>query len=306
MRILKVIAAVAIAVGIVATAASQTAQPGGNAYVPGSAGGSVAFGSVTSGTNTNALVVGTGGTFGVTQAIGTATVGTPVLFSNSTAATSGNEAYSPPLDFCGNIYTGGVSEPACWQIYGQPSTTATNDNLEFCYNLNGGAFTCPINFSNLGTASGAAFIVNLGGVAPSTCGNCYYFIGTNNPGLAANGVKIVDMLGTRFGLTVPAVSVSGATNVTIASGTGACATTSTSTLSAVAGRFTCTGTTGASTVTLTFPAITTTYVCPTGARDVTTAAVGTQTGAESTTSVTFSFTSVTANDVIDFNCPGGF
>jgi hypothetical protein len=104
----------------------------------------------------------------------------------------------------------------------------------------------------------------------------------------------------------PTASISGPTNVTISSGTGACATTSTTTLTATSGRFTCTGTTGASTITLTFPAITTTYVCPTGARDVTTAAVGNQIGAESTTSVEFSFTSVTANDVIDFNCPSGF
>jgi hypothetical protein len=99
----------------------------------------------------------------------------------------------------------------------------------------------------------------------------------------------------------PIISVSG-TVFTIASGTGACATTSTkSTNGPIAGNFTCTGSTGASSVTLTLGATTTGYVC--FARDVTTPTTVTQTGAISTTSVTFTMTSVSANDVIQFGCP---
>lgn len=121
------------------------------------------------------------------------------------------------------------------------------------------------------------------------------------------------------GSTTSTVSIGGGSNViligspqksngtafTVASGTGACATTSTLAGGPTSGHFTCTGSTGASTVTLTL--ITnagTAEVCY--GRDVTTPTTVTQTGAESVTSVTLTLTSVTANDVISFGCPIGY
>lgn len=95
--------------------------------------------------------------------------------------------------------------------------------------------------------------------------------------------------------------ISQGTTFTVSSGTGACATTSTLVGGTIAGHFTCTGTTGASTVTLSLPVSTNEYQC--FGRDVTTPTTVTQTGALSSSTATLSFTSVTANDVISFACP---
>ena len=89
---------------------------------------------------------------------------------------------------------------------------------------------------------------------------------------------------------------------TVASGTGSCATSSTITGGVQAGSFVCTGTTGASTATLTLKAATTGYSC--WGSDITTPTTLTQTGAVSTTSVTLTMTAVVANDVIQFGCLG--
>jgi hypothetical protein len=87
----------------------------------------------------------------------------------------------------------------------------------------------------------------------------------------------------------------------VSSGTGACATTSAVSGGKWAGKFTCTGTTGASTITLGLSDYAKTeHVC--FGRDVTTPTTMTQTGAISTTAVTFTMTSVTANDVLEFAC----
>ncbi len=88
---------------------------------------------------------------------------------------------------------------------------------------------------------------------------------------------------------------------TYSSGTGACATTSTLVGGSIAGSLVCTGTTGASTLTLALPAVGHGYVCY--GRDVTTPTTVTQTGAVSTTAVVLTLTSVTANDVVQFGCP---
>lgn len=81
-------------------------------------------------------------------------------------------------------------------------------------------------------------------------------------------------------------------------GTGACATITTQ-KGMWRGSFVCTGTTGASTATLTFPT-----AAPNGwncaASDITHTAVASQSAA-STTACTLTFSSVTANDVISFN-----
>jgi hypothetical protein len=107
-------------------------------------------------------------------------------------------------------------------------------------------------------------------------------------------------LSGSFIITGPLVSAG--SKFTIASGTGACATSSTTVGGNQAGSFICTGTAGASTVTLTLGAATTAYNC--SGRDITTPTTVTQTGAVSTTSVTLTLTSVTANDVIQFSCLG--
>jgi hypothetical protein len=129
--------------------------------------------------------------------------------------------------------------------------------------------------------------------------------GTNSSDLAvkvnnaANTATIfkIDYLGDT---TIGGAHISAGTTFSVASGTGACATTGTIVGGAIAGNFTCTGTTGASTVTLTLPSVTHGYVCY--GRDVTTPTALTQTGAISTTSVTLTMTSVSANDVIQFGC----
>ena len=95
--------------------------------------------------------------------------------------------------------------------------------------------------------------------------------------------------------------VSQGTTFAFASGTGACATTSTLVGGAVAGSLVCTGSTGASTITLTLAAVPHAYTCQ--GRDVTTPTTVTQTGAVSTTSVTLTLTSVTTSDVVQFSCP---
>lgn len=99
----------------------------------------------------------------------------------------------------------------------------------------------------------------------------------------------------------PLISVAG-TRFSVASGTGACATSSTLVGGVQAGDLTCTAGTAASTVTLTLMATTTAYTC--WGRDITTPTTVTQTGAKSTTSVTLTLTSVTTNDVVQFGCLG--
>lgn len=96
--------------------------------------------------------------------------------------------------------------------------------------------------------------------------------------------------------------IAAGTQFPISGGTGACATQTTKVGGALAGNFTCTGTTGASTVSITLPAATNAYSCQ--GRDITTPTTVTQTGAVSTTSITLTLTSVTANDVIQFSCLG--
>jgi len=91
------------------------------------------------------------------------------------------------------------------------------------------------------------------------------------------------------------------TQYTIA-GTGACATiTKTGTTGTAVGEFKCTGTTGASTITITLPAATNGWSC--SAHDVTTIANTLAEGAGSTTTDTFSGT-VNANDFVKFQCMG--
>lgn len=83
------------------------------------------------------------------------------------------------------------------------------------------------------------------------------------------------------------------------SGTGACATITTQGGGAFSGTFKCTGTTGASTVTIT-PSFAATNGFECHGSDTTTAAVGNQASPVATGSCKLNFTSVTANDVLTF------
>lgn len=150
-----------------------------------------------------------------------------------------------------------------------------------------------------GNAGAAAFLVSQDGTGVANlnqAANAALKISANG-----NTVLTANATGTAtFGSAV----ISGGTVFAIASGTGACATSSTLVGGSHAGHFTCTGTTGASTVTLTLPAVTNAYSCY--GRDITTPTTVTQTGALSTTSVTLTLTSVTANDVVQFGCPTAY
>jgi len=92
---------------------------------------------------------------------------------------------------------------------------------------------------------------------------------------------------------------SGGTAATL-SGTGACASRSTQSGGAAAGQITCTGTTGASTLTIT-PGATAANGWSCWASDITHTLAGSQSAA-STTAPVMTFSSVTANDVVTFGC----
>lgn len=89
----------------------------------------------------------------------------------------------------------------------------------------------------------------------------------------------------------------GGTTFTVSGGTGACATSSTLVGGVAAGKFTCTGSTGASAIKVVVPAATSDVAC--WSYDFTHYVVATVT-VQSTTGCTFSYTSVTTSDVIYF------
>jgi hypothetical protein len=110
------------------------------------------------------------------------------------------------------------------------------------------------------------------------------------------------------GLAVSAAGVisasaldTGATFV-VASGTGACATTSTLTGGARTGSFLCTGTAGASTAVLTLPAAPHGWAC--FVVDITSGVVGETVAPVSTTAATLKITIATTSDVVQFSCSG--
>lgn len=156
--------------------------------------------------------------------------------------------------------------------------------------------TGTINIGNtasggIGVKSGASISLN------ASSGSSITNLGTGT----TTGNVVIGGGSNQIRAASPLLSVGG-TQFTVASGTGACATTSTLQGGTQNGNFTCTGTTGASTVTLTLGAANVAYAC--FGRDITTPTTVTQTGAKSTTSVTLTLTSVTANDVIQFGCNG--
>jgi hypothetical protein len=255
----------------------------------------VAFSGITTGTNTNTPP------FIFNPAIATGTITNTFELENSTAASLGNQANSPASTMCGNGWgtTGSTSQAVCFQTYVLPSqSTVPFAYLTTQFSVNGGAYTNAMSVQSNGVITGSSFSLGESAVAVPTG---LYLTGGNAPAINANNVEVIGFTSTSAAVRVPFSSAG--TTFAFASGTGACATTSTLVGGVQAGNITCTGTTGASTLTLTLAATTTAYSCIT--RDVTTGAdTGAQTGAISTTSVTFTYTAVAANDVIQFHCLG--
>jgi hypothetical protein len=106
--------------------------------------------------------------------------------------------------------------------------------------------------------------------------------------------------GTNYQISACPSALRQGTFLGVASGTGACATTSTVTAVTYKGKFTCTGTTGISTVTITLPSAPNGYVC--SGNDTTTSHyTALYQTASTTSSCTLGAASVTANDVLNFN-----
>ena len=150
-----------------------------------------------------------------------------------------------------------------------------------------------------GAVSGIGFSTYL--ASPPAIGGTTPAAGSFSTLTVTNTLSAVGVGNGLFGVQKPIVSTG--SHVIVASGTGTCATTGTPGGGVQAGNFTCTTAgTAASTVTLTLTATSNGYTC--WGRDITTPTTVTQTGALSTSSVTLTLTSVTANDVIQFGCLG--
>lgn len=147
--------------------------------------------------------------------------------------------------------------------------------------------------ANAGSAAGLFSQDGSSGVHVSNLGAASVFIDTNG----SNRIEVTSAGVAKF---LGSLQSAGSA-FSIASGTGACASTSNITGGALAGSFKCTGTTGASTVTLTLVTTNAAHNC--FGRDLTTPTTVTQTGAVSPTSVTLTLTSVNQNDFIEFACP---
>lgn len=129
------------------------------------------------------------------------------------------------------------------------------------------------------SAAGGTTIVTVGGVQPD------YQFKVNN--LLSGGTLASNAL------------IAVGANPTL-TGTGACATTTTQSGGQWGGQFTCTGTTGASTVTITF-ATTAAHAWACSSSDVTHTLAGSQVTPLATTACTMNFTSVTSSDVLTFS-----
>lgn len=87
------------------------------------------------------------------NAIGS-TVTDSLQLSNTTAATSGAQQYSPALRFTGQGWssTSSASQATDWRVYSVPVSGSTNPSstLRFEYSVNGGAFTNVMTLNNFG------------------------------------------------------------------------------------------------------------------------------------------------------------
>lgn len=209
----------------------------------------------------------------------------------------------------GNVFTSGITLTNAANAYTQTSTglSITSGTTGFGRDIVG----------TVNDASAVNGIIDYASITCTLCTATSYLASWNVGGTQVFSVTTNGALNTNGGVTTTG-SISATINLqggnvlpqkavifqgtTFAvTGTGACASIGTRAGGTNAGSFVCTGTTGASTATITpGNAVTTAYMCY--GRDVTTPTVVTQTGAQSTTTATLNMTSVTANDVISFAC----
>ena len=149
-----------------------------------------------------------------------------------------------------------------------------------------------VTLNNSITTNAAATTADIGVDATSTfidgCGNT---LTGNATATVTAGGKFIPCVGTTY--------VGTSQGVPTATGTGSCATITTQTGNILSGSLKCTGTTGASTVTLAFPITEANGWNCQGIYDSTTYAVPTALTFTQTTCVA-TFTSITANDIISF------
>jgi hypothetical protein len=259
-----------------------------NTYLTSFSGATSVTGTANATLSAGALTLGVSGTAG------------SVTFGN---ATSGTVVLQPVTGALGNVTAS------------LPANTGTIDELNLAATFTAlKTFGTNISIGGV-TATGATGTGNVVfGTSPTlttpalgTPSAVVLTNGTSLPlsGLAAQAANTVVMNATGGSASPTAVTtvsylIDAGTTFTVA-GTGACATITTLTGGTSTGRFTCTGTTGASTYTITLPTAPNGWECR--ADDRTTTANAQTAGTDSTTSFVFSGT-VNANDVIRFMCMG--
>jgi hypothetical protein len=196
----------------------------------GSAAGS-SFSTLTSGTNSAASMILTTGASLATSGTATVTLA-PTMTANtandgieleaSTAATSGNQYYSPSLHFEGQGYatSPAASQAVDWLEYVLPNQGFTNPSstFYFCVSANGASYTCPIYYSSAGTVNATDFAV-AGNTAPNTG---IFKPASGTLGIAANAITVGTWTSGTAGLVSATPIYTGATTATI-SGCGTAA-----------------------------------------------------------------------------------
>lgn len=271
-------------------------------------GGSSAFSSLTSGTNTAAaMLVGTGSSLGAT---GTGTI-TATSTTEPINAQTGT-TYTVATTDTGKLIT--INNAAAIAVT-LPVATTSGFGAGFHFRVQDlGAGTATIT-PTTSTINGSATLVipkNVGcsvnsdgtnyqvSACTSLGANAIYVNGVSVP--ASASVVATNSSSQLVAATTVSYPLDYGTQYTVA-GTGACATiTKTGTTGTAAGKFQCTGTVGASTITITLPAATNGWSCE--AHDVTTIADTLAEGVGTTTTDTFSSTATAANDYIKFSCTG--
>lgn len=144
-----------------------------------------------------------GNTLGTSLAANTS--GDGLVLIDTTAATSGNQRYSPRLRLTGNAYanTAAMSEPADWIIENVPVQGNTiQTNLNFSYQENGGGYVKILELK--APASGGAGIVNVGGATATTTleiGGGVIFTNSTTLGSGVTASSLTSV-GTLTGLTM--------------------------------------------------------------------------------------------------------
>ena len=290
------------------TSANITAVSGNYIAAGTAVGGSGSFTSLTGGTNTTAaMLVGTGASLGAT---GTGTI-TATSTTEPINAQTGT-TYTIATADTGKLLT--LNNAAAIAVT-LPVATTSGFGAGFHFRVEDlGAGTATVT-PTTSTINGAATLVipkNVGcsvnsdgtNYQVSACtalgANAIY---VNGAAVAASaGITATNSSGQIIAATTVSYLIDGGTQYTVA-GTGACsAITKTGVSGTAAGKFQCTGTTGASTITITLPTATNGWACE--AHDVTTTADTLAEGVGTTTTDTFSSAATAANDYIKFLCIG--